>query len=279
MTPLSQALKWHNLGLTVLPCYGGSKSILKGYCKDSTLSVREYVNLFARGKLNLCLVTGQANNGLHLVILDFDCDSSWNGETYTAKTKRGKHCYFWTREKPGNLACEQAEIKCNSAKVMIPPSRVREWQYQVMDDREIREVDKIEDVIECVFLPSKEKNVTVNVTVNVIVCGDVFSFTRQSAIQTIKECVPISYLFPDYIVTGSGMTEGKAMAHCPSSAHKRGDLHPSLSLDLLTNRFNCFKPDCPFHLPRGGDVLDAYRIMYNVGLSQAIAELMEIVIE
>lgn len=290
MNTFETSLHWHNLGLKVLPCYGGSKSILKGYSKHSEIGIPEYINLFYKGNLNLCLVTGLADSGKYLVVLDFDQIPNWcrwyskyQVKSYSVQTRRGKHVYFWTLEEPASgLVSEIAEIKSNGAKVMLPPSRLGEFQYYVVEDWPIMEVERIQDVIEVVRSPSKEKNDAPSVSVvvkgdnnNVTVNVDVFPFTRRSVIQAIKETLPISFLFPEYTTTGSGMTTGMAMAHCPTAAHQNGDIHPSLSLDLKSNRFKCFKPNCPLALPRGGDILDGYQILNGVSLSQAIAELAE----
>lgn len=290
MNTYESALFWHRQGLTCLPCYSGSKSILKGYSKNSQMTIPNIICLFHPGKLNLCLVTGRANDGRYLVVLDFDQIPNWcrwysryQISTYSVQTKRGKHAYFWTLEKPQTgLTSEYCEIKSNGAKVMIPPSRLGEFQYYVIEGWPIMTISRIEEVLEVETPPSKKENdapsVTVNVTnsahASVTVNVGTSSLTRwNNPIQAIKASLPITWLFPQYEITGSGMTAGKAMAHCPTAAHQNGDRNPSLSLDLNTNRFNCFKPGCPLHLARGGDILDGYQILNGVSLSQAIAEL------
>lgn len=83
--------------------------------------------------------------------------------------------------------------------------------------------------------------------------------------------MPITAIFPAYYPSG----DGKAMAHCPMSAHQNGDSHPSLSLDLVSNRAQCLKPGCPLHGQHGNDVLDAYQILHGLTFNQAIAAMCE----
>lgn len=279
------ALRWHNQGLSCLPCYPNSKAILKGFSPKRTKpELPDLLHWFSNTRNNICLVTGQADDSRYLVVIDFDSivdyyewKNNYQLDTYTVESRRGFHCYFWTAERPeSHLVCEYAEIKASGACVMIPPSKVGEFEYRIFEDKPIMRIERIQDVIQCSVPPSKRENPpSISVTVkgnNNIVTVNTFPFTRcQNPIQTIKASLPISYLFPDYISTDNGM----ALAHCPTSAHPNGDIHPSLSLDLSSNRFNCFKTNCPLHLPRGGDILDAYAILNGLTLKQTIAELAE----
>lgn len=279
---LSNVLKWHSQGLSCLPCRTNSKAILKGYSKDTRLELPDYIALFARSTLNACLITGQASDGRYLVVLDYDDPSLYtNLNTYTVKTRRGYHCYLWVIESPVEMESEQCEIKSNGSKVMLPGSVVDDFEYKVMDEMTgIREVEKVSDIIDGATRrknPSRERSARLSVSggTNIFVInptGGSFSFstrdTGRSPVNEIKQSIKITDIFdgPYYFEQN-----GLMMAHCP--AHE--DIKPSLSLDTRSNRFRCFTPNCPFHLSRGGDVIDAYQIIHNLSFKEAVNELAQ----
>lgn len=269
------AAHWHKQGVSCLPCQPGTKFLLKGVSPKHFLSnppdLGQYYKWFIERNCNLAVLTG---NGL--VVLDFDDMDKYRGwrgvESYTVKTRRGAHVYIRATEEV-NHTSPLCEVKYN-APVVAPPSIVGEYEYRVICDAPIMRIDKLDDI-----LPSKRKATqTPGPAVNVTINGDnnrvsvhVSPLTRQySPIAQIKASFPITHLFPNFHLTNDN---GMALAHCPTAAHERGDIHPSLSLDLRTNRFNCFKPGCPLHLPHGGDVIDGYAILHELTLRQAIAQL------
>lgn len=290
MDKIQVAKHWKKQNITCLPAYPNSKYLLSGIKVrdyiDNPPNLPQFVGWWYSTKNNICLV---ADNGL--TVIDFDSLSAYTEwlnryqiDTYTISTKRGKHCYFWI-DQPVNIdhltLPEKVEVKCNGKVIMIPPSIVKGFAYQVENEKPIMRVDRIEDVMEVTpSNPSKEKNTLVTATVTTTVTTSAsFSFsqaTRQSTnlspIASIKQNYPITKLFPDYYLSSN---DGRmAIAHCPTKAHKNGDNHPSLSLDLTSNRAQCFKPDCPLHGKHGNDVIDCFAILNGLTLRQAIATLM-----
>lgn len=279
MNTIETALHWKSLGVATIPAYPNSKYLHRGikakYYIDNPPVLADFVRWWHNKPNNICLI---ADNGL--TVLDFDTvsdyekwRSKYQASTYTVKSRRGYHCYFWIDEPVPAGTCDYCEIKANGKPVVIPPSKIGDFQYHAIDDTEILRVGSIDEV--CDYSPSKKRtsqNLTVNIQTNY---GTVnvgrSSFTRRSTslIADIKSYFPITAIFTDYTPSGDGM----AMARCPMSAHPRGDENPSLSLDLRTNRFNCFRPDCPLSLPHGGDAIDGYRILHNLSFKQALAAM------
>lgn len=282
---LSNVLKWHSQGLTCLPCRTNSKAILKGYSKDSQLELPQYVNLFARSTLNACLVTGKGNDGRYLVVLDFDNPTFYTDlNTYTVKTRRGYHCYFWTLEDVSDMESERCEIKSRGSKVMLPGSIVDGFEYMVLNET-VREIKRIDDVVDGATRrkdPMKEGKLSPYLSISISgdnnnVTVNLPSFSHRDTgrspadmLAEIKSLIKITDIFdsPYYPVDND-----RVLAHCPSPVHLNGDVNPSLSLDITRNRFRCFSPGCPFHLPRGGDVIDAYRIIHNLSFKEAVEQL------
>ncbi len=84
-------------------------------------------------------------------------------------------------------------------------------------------------------------------------------------LDTLKQAIKITDLARDLGL----QVKGKQARCFNSSQHKRGDKTPSLGLDLDTNRFKCFA--CGV----SGSIIDLYKEVKGVDLSQAIKELAQ----
>lgn len=282
MNTLDTALEWNSRGINTIPLQPNTKYYFSSTQLDDYLSSSRDVNQvmqdFAGKNVNLAVMPSFSPVArCYLVCLDFDDLETFNKwqqdkkvETLIERTKRGAHVFLWAIVEPGGLESEFCEIKYQSP-VTASPSVVKGFKYK-NNGKDIERVVSVENVVKC--SPSKGKNqqITVNITHNsgIVNVGD-FSFTRRSSslIFDIKSYYPITAIFTNYSTNSNGM----ALAKCPMSAHVNGDVHPSLSLDLRSNRFRCFKPGCPLHLPRGGDVIDAYRIVNGLSLKEALREM------
>lgn len=295
---LSVAIEWHSIGLSCLACYPNSKALLKGLSPKRTQpELSDLVEWFSGSPNNICLVTGQADDGRHLVVIDFDDLPSYFGcldiDTYTIASRRGRHAYFWTQEQPtSNLLCGYAEIKTNGAWVMIPPSKVSGFEYSVIEDRPIVEVERIQDVVKCASRTeqSRKENpphvaVTVNVygdhnTVlgaNVQGSSSYFEMSPKATIavpkevyQEIKRKLSLSDYLADYspIPTSTRFS----MSFCPAHEDKN---KRSLSIDRDNNLCRCFKLGCKLNSSRGFDVVGLHSILTNQSNGQSARQLAE----
>lgn len=263
MSLYSEAMDWTEQGLKVLPVHKNSKVLFKGFNGGIQLTKRQIVKFFSRYKANLCLVTGQNVDGLYLTVLDFDSFAAYRESgiipnTRRVESTRGYHLYYWAKDKPPErIDYQYAEIKTLGQRIMLPPSVVNSNQYQVIDNKPIRVIDSIFDVANpVVILPDRQKTITS------LTLSPVIDFTRRGIIQMIKDHVKLTDIFSPVYPSG----DNYAMTHCPMPVHKRGDINPSLSLNLATNRVRCFKPSCPLW----GDIIDVYQMLNGLSLKEAL---------
>jgi hypothetical protein len=271
---LDAALHWLSLGINTIPCYRGSKYLKRGTRLadyDKLANLPEVCRAF-EGDCNIAVYPSYSEvTGKYLVVLDFDSLYRLEIETLETDTRRGKHYYFWSIESPEGLESDLCEVKYRRA-VMIPPSRLDDFEY-TDNGQEIMIIERLQDMIQ--VSPSKKEKPAIHIHINgnqnkvTVNVASFFTRRTNSIIADIKAHYPITSLFPNFYPSNDNM----AIAHCPTSAHENGDRNPSLSLDLQSNRFHCFKPSCPLSLSRGGDVIDAYRILNRLSFKQSLAAM------
>jgi hypothetical protein len=174
------ALSWIEKGYSVLPLRYRSKLpdghlLPKNDIGDSNWEVFKTqqptiddLNHWFPGCLhNIALVTGYNNSASgSLVVIDFD---NWDAyllwqqltgiQTYMVKTRRGMHCYFKIKEPCNNQHTELLDIKAHGY-VLIPPSvHPSGFVYSCFLDCEIKEVEKLTQVLPDGFLPEKQEAV------------------------------------------------------------------------------------------------------------------------
>lgn len=261
----SEAVDWIDLGLKVLPVHRDTKKLVKGFNASVTLTKQQVIRFFSQLGFNICLVTGQSVEGQYLAVLDFDSFAAYRAsgvvcDTRMVESTRGYHLYYWIKDKPpdaNRLDYQYAEIKTLGKRIMLPPSVVNSNQYQVVSDKPIKTVDSIFDIANpIIILPDRARTITpLNFSAKTV-------YTGHSVIQAIKNNLRVTDIFSPVYPSGNGY----ALTHCPMPVHKRGDVNPSLSLNLVTNRVRCFKPGCPLC----GDVIDVYRTLNGLDLRQAL---------
>lgn len=285
MSLLSTAFELFHKNLMPIPILPHSKhaAIAWKHYQEVPPTFNDIINLFKYHTGNIGILTGQVSG--NLAVLDFDSPASYCewltkfrhlADSYSVRSSRGTHVYLRVENLPERTyKVGQCDIKV-SGYVLCPPSvHPNGTQYWTLNDSEIREIKRIE---ECGMSPSinecSTSPVIVNVygsnnTVNVTVPPNTRRVSNASIISTIKQEVPITTLFPQYYPSG----DGKAMTHCPTQAHERGDANPSLSLDLVSNRCQCLKPGCPLNGRHGNDVIDTFAVLNGLTLKQAIAQM------
>lgn len=103
MSALDQALRWHDMGITPIPCRYRSKQpvVSWGAWKDK-LPPLPLVRSWFAGLYNIAIII-PAN----LIVLDFDIPGYYHrwrmsypslADTYTVKSRRGYHAYLWSDE-------------------------------------------------------------------------------------------------------------------------------------------------------------------------------------
>lgn len=281
------ALKWLERGIGCLPLQPNSKYLLKGTRLSEPMSLNPFdaIIKFGNPKYNLAVMPDYSEvTQKYLVVLDFDDTTDFwkwhNGlVTLATFTRRGLHCYFWVEEEPTGLVSDICEVKYQKP-VTAPPSCVKGFEYR--DNGEaVMTVDRLSDVIEVGSSPSKKENeqhITVNIydnhgTINI---GDnISSLTRGKSCNVPASVIKQQYSIARLFIPASEPNNGMTLAHCPGSAHENGDRNPSLSLDLSTNRCNCFKPGCEFHGSRGFSNIDAYMKIHGLSFHQALTAMSE----
>lgn len=279
MTVLDTAIKWLDQGIATIPIKSRSKlPAIRSWKKyQSELpTLPELVKWHYQKNLNLAVICGWN----YLTILDFDTlpayvqfitDNPEYEDSYTISTSRGMHVYLFCPNSK-TVMSEDIDIKANGYCLTSPSVHPSGKQYEVVRDQPIKKVDRLPfktpSINECSHIVINDNHGVINININED-SSNTYTRRTNSIIQDIKQHLPITALFTHYHQTGDNM----AIAHCPTAAHKNGDRHPSLSLDLRSNRAQCLKPGCPLHTRHGNDVIDCYAILKGLSLRQAIAEM------
>lgn len=274
---LSTALAWWSKGISTipLPLHSKKKPLIKWRQYQKRLpSIKEMLKWYKRDS-NIAIICGWRG----LVILDFDDMSAYPkwlkshinyADTYTIETGRGKHLYYYVKNyisETKGLKTKEAEIRCNNYCLVPPSIHPNGKRYEVINDSKIRVIQNVSEI--ALPLPSMGGGASKDKAVS-IPPHTRQSLSGSSPIIAIKNSFLITDLFPRCYPSG----DHYAIAHCPSKSHSNGDRNPSLSLDLETNRCQCLKPGCPLNTPHGNDVIDAYAILNNLSLRQAIVQML-----
>lgn len=267
MDTLSTAIEWYDRGISTIPCYPSSKRLLKD------TRVRDYyhklvdfshlIDWFGDDYFNIALVT---MNGL--CVLDFDniIDyvewlDKYQLNTRTVETKRGVHAYFWIDEPVLPYTCEYAEIKCNGAHLMIPSSRIGDFQYQVIEEKEIQRRESIREI--CDVLPQRKEERRTAIPssdLSSLRCGN-------DVLSRIKNSFPMFSYLADFQPIKTG--DRWYMSFCP--AHN--DINNrSLSINYQLNLARCFNQRCLLSR-RWYDVPGLHSVLNNLTMSQSVADL------
>lgn len=278
---LEAARYWQSLNLNVLPAQPNSKYLFKGSrINGNLLTFPKLVKYFHKTRNNIVLVPGKANNGLYLVVLDFDDMTDYanwlNKSTYEVTTKHGKHCYFWLRNEPigDPVGCE---LKYKQA-VTIPPSMVKSHKY-TGNGKDILIVDNLAD---CVSLAAKaaalrahnvEKEKPIIDSLNGI--RSCFSFprctdgdSRPISFQDVKRAIPVIHYLE--II---GNDDKFISVYCPlHQADQTG--RQSLSVNTELNLVKCFNSKCKLS-QKWFDVIGLHAALNGIDNKESALDLAE----
>ncbi len=135
---LDAALGWLERGVTLVPLQFHSKRIVRGYGshQKQVTTPGEAWYWWGEHQANLGLVCGGLPG---LVVLDFDWMTEYEtfkshnqavAQTYTVKTSRGWHCYFWVGDLPSGKV-GKVEVKGSGSVIMAAPSVSQTgWTYR-----------------------------------------------------------------------------------------------------------------------------------------------------
>jgi len=285
MTPLDEALKWHNMGVATIPIRYKSKRpvfVWKDY--QSTLPTESDIKSWFKSRFtNLAVITGWKN----LVIIDFDNRPIWElwqswinqkqpellKKTYKVETRRGYHIYLFVENPPERtikiLDDEKGtliDIKAAGGYCLSCPSiHPTGHKYRAYGEPlNIVTIGELADVLPCIML---EKAVYDDAFIPEYKPSnnDIWAITppiEGNAIQWIKQNRSIAEFFPDCEHSGGNRWY---KVRCPF----HDDNNASGWIDVQRNRFGC-QAGC---VGRGIDIVDFYSELKRVDTKTAIREL------
>lgn len=263
-----------------MPAYPGSKHLLRGIRVSQDVEFADLLRWFARGSYNIALRTGEATDGRHLVILDFDAFEdwiTWYGQTkiisYSVMTNRGKHVYLWSKEPvPLDARSPLCEVKANGAVCLAVGSVIDGVERK--GSGEIMEIERLGDILDIHNERGKNPvapaiNITIpgdNNTVNVFSSFDVAD-GGADILTKIKASLPIVQYLEPYQPVLNGDKFG--MSFCPGHDDK---LNRSLGFNYRLDLAKCFNPKCSL-AGRWRDVVGLHSALNGISMSQAVADL------
>lgn len=271
---LETAERWVGEYLPVLPVHFMSKKAMVPWEEFQTRlpSHTELANWFYSSLRNIGLIVG---NGL--VVIDFDVQEAFDywlpefltqypGGTYMVKTRRGVHVYVHTEQPAKNYHGPLLDIKAERGYVLIPPSiHPSGYEYQVLLDVPVLQVERLEDVLPEYFMPTPEVSESV-APAQYVVCDDPWEMADSAgevdSVQEIRARHSILSLLPD--AEPSDRSGRWYVANCPF----HDDKTPSFWID--TQRGLCGCHTCGM---RPMDVINLFARLNQVSNQEAIREL------
>jgi hypothetical protein len=277
MTTLSEALRWHEKGITPIPCFWGTKrpKITWSNWVDEKPSHLDVVKWF-RKKSNLSLLSGSGG----LFVLDFDAIPTyyrWKldypdlANSYTVQTARGMHVYLRCESTISTIAAiDNVDILGYKHLVCAPPSLHPSGErYKVLQDGEIITVQGLEQVID-IPEPTYETEIKRYSSPRTrIIRGN-------GIISDIKRRLPLIELLYWYTTPLPSSRNGRYyIMRCPNPSHS--DRVPSFWLDARLDICGCFKPSCQATQPSGlpMDIFNLVQWLDGITNEQAIEKLRQ----
>lgn len=271
------AFVWLSEGVSVVPAQPRSKEVWYRWRKwERTIPPEEMIyQWFANGIMNLAVVCGSGG----LLVLDFDqleAFKVWKAAagavatTYTETSGRGIHLFYKVDQPATRRFAQGVETLglghlCNVAPSIHPNGNF----YQVLGDplAPIKKVETTEffNLVSEIFGVERRQ-----VARRELLEGAAIQSIpqRNDVIGRIKTQLPLfPYVsrFVDLNPCGGGGRYLQGL--CPF----HDDHHPSLIVDLVSQKWLCHSPSCPGHL--GGDVINFYALINNLSVYAAIRQL------
>lgn len=271
---LETAKHWIEAGFPVLPVHFMSKKAMVPWEELQTRlpSHTELANWFYSSLRNIGLIVG---NGL--VVIDFDLQEAFDywlpeflakypGGTYMVKTRRGVHVYVHTEQPAKNYHGAILDIKAERGYVLIPPSvHPSGFEYQVLLNVPVLQVERLEDVLPGYFMPAPEV-VESGIRIQCAVCDDPWEMADNAgevdSVQEIRARHSILSLLPD--AKSSDRAGRWYVANCPF----HDDKTPSFWIDTRRGLCGCRKCNL-----KPMDVINLFAKLNKVSNQEAIREL------
>lgn len=279
----TQALRWYDaFGVTPLPIKKNTKisAIKWAHVQEHRPPRGVVLKWFSRNDVDLALMCGQVSNGL--CVLDFDrmdLYEHWrdvhkyhHAETYSVKTRRGVHCYFWLDRLPdGTKIGDKLDVKATGY-VVAPPSP----GYSVLQDAPVLRASVVEALLAGLEIEHEkaenkgEEKVRDTPTSLHFRPNSALSRTRlpPNIIARIKAALSIETVCNWYTTMRPGPS-GYLWGKCP--AHD--DTKPSFSCDPTKERAHCWSQGCKLHGQAGLDVIDLVGKLEGYKPREAMAAL------
>lgn len=262
---LSRAFEWNDLGVGTIPLLYRNKSALvkwkvwAGRVPPKPLIAQWIHTSWA---CNLGVLLGAYGETGKLVVLDFDVVPvyiNWRHRhkeeagTYTVKTSRGWHVYFWLQDAPDKtLKMSGGEIKATGYVVGEGSVHKSGWMYANVGGSAILSVESLEQV--GIIVKEEERSIEITPTATAKVGG---------IVERIKDSISIV----GYLSRWTDLkkrTDGTYMGICPFHT----DTKPSLQVWPTERRAYCHSPQCQAH--RRCDVITCAEFAMNVSTQEAI---------
>lgn len=266
LTVRSEALRWWHMGISPIPLMLHSKRpMVKWKPWEAVLPPLPLLPVWFRHHRNLGIVIRRG-----LVVLDFDTPHGywfWKkeagglNESYTVKSRRGWHVYFWLDEPFRSIAkLERGGEVRGKGIIVVPPSVHQTGKvYTTWVDAPIQRADSIEDLgVEWQMVAEERREI--------LPYGE-SPLDESTVVGRIKTAIPIgNYLQRITRIVWNGAAW---MAVCPF--HQ--DSNPSLQVHPEEGWCYCHSPFCKAH--KRCDVISVAQMVWNVAPFDAIRLLAQ----
>ncbi len=276
MNKILEAIKYSDKGIAAIPIKPGSKVAAIPWKKyQRELPTKNDITKWFNSDCNMAII---CSNGL--TVLDFDDPEVYRRwrlkhqkiNTYQVRTKRGYHLYFKVKNpvKTKIKAIEGVDIKANGGYVLVPPSIVKHYEYKVINNSEIMQIDELSDIIKCTGTMGTpiEGGVPPGGAIYKIRAPSIKCHLYRGVIVDIKSHLSVLELAGQYTdMKQSGYDA--YIGRCPHYSHP--DKNPSFR--VVNDRANCFKPSCILHDDRAMDVIELYGRLHGLNNRDAMSVL------
>lgn len=282
LAPRQTALYWLAQGIVPIPLRWGSKRhVLLDWLPYQYTQPEAWrvVAWFDRPRLNVGLVCGPVSG--NLAVLDFDggplAYAAWcaaqpvRQQTYTVKTARGVHAYFFLDTWPEAYALAKGvDVKLSGLVLAAGSRHPSGILYQVWRAVPIARVAGLEELLPGLTLTARTRSLESEGSDEQVARWPLRAeLDGQGVVWRLKRFVSPAWLVRTYWHWPL-VTDDEQWFHGSCPLH-RPDVHPSFWLHDPTGRWGCFSRRCPGH--RGGDVIDLYALQAQVSRETALDEL------
>lgn len=272
---LNSAVEWYRNGIGCIPLHADSKiaAIKWREYQNRLPTLRDLARWFDdSNSYNIGVICGGG-----LTVIDFDTQESYeswllaNGarmvcgaalsSTFTVRTRRGYHCYFWCYNEVRTqlAALNNVDVKSNGGYVVGAGSVVDGHRYEIVNPgASILFVNDISEVLpQCEIQSGTPHPIRVPMDTGHGAAITPSSKLYRGVIADIKRSLPLLSLVERYTpMRPSG--DGCYIGSCP--AHE--DRHPSFR--VVRDRCSCFVSGCKLHDDRAMDSLEFYSRLHGI---------------